>query len=189
METQVIYVNAGMRLLEVHRLFVEKEIHGAPVVDEEGSVVGVITATDLLRVVAEEHEPMQAQPAYFRELLLDRSSQWAVGGEDFQDRLSERRAADAMTRVVFTVPADALASEVARVLRENGLHRAFVSEDGKLARGAIRLRSTRDPRGLEGVLISGKTRIPEEGPRGNSVPCPSGGSELRCDRRGSHGSH
>jgi len=132
MERNVICVGTDTPLLDVHRLFVEEEIHGAPVVDGDGSVVGVITSTDLLRAVEEEHDTMRVQSDYFRDLLPYSSPDWSASSEDFQDRLSELRAEDVMARHVLTVPAQASVSDVARVLRENGIHRVFVSEEGRM---------------------------------------------------------
>jgi CBS domain-containing protein len=132
MERHLISVGTSTPLLDVHRLFVEEEIHGAPVVDEEGSAVGVITSTDLLRAVEEEHDTMRVQTDYFRELLPYSSPDWSAAGEDFQDRLSELRAEDAMARRVLTVSPQTPVPDVARMLRENGIHRVFVSEGGRL---------------------------------------------------------
>ena len=56
MQTYLISVNPETPLLEVHRLFVDEEINGAPVVDETGRLLGVISSVDLLRAVEEEHD-------------------------------------------------------------------------------------------------------------------------------------
>jgi CBS domain-containing protein len=71
MERDVITITPETRILDIHRLFVEEEIHGAPVVGEDGLVQGVISTLDLLRVVRDELEPGAGSTAttYFREEL------------------------------------------------------------------------------------------------------------------------
>ena len=56
MQTQVITVSPVDPLHMVQRLFFEEEIHGAPVVDEEGRVRGMITIMDLIRAATEANE-------------------------------------------------------------------------------------------------------------------------------------
>ncbi len=132
MEPQVVSVGPDTPLIDVHRLFADEAISGAPVVDEDGGLVGVITAMDLLRAVAEEHETARAQSNYFRELLSYSSPDWSSAPEDFQDRLRELRAEDAMTREVLTVPPTATVAEVARELRSRHFHRVFVAQGSQL---------------------------------------------------------
>ncbi len=131
-EKHVITVGPAVSLLDAHRLFVEEEISGAPVVSDDEELVGVITSTDLLRAVEEERDTVAVQGAYFREILPYSSPDWAVLPEDFQDRLSQRRVDEVMTRSVITVPPDASAAMVARTLRDHHVHRVFVVDRGAL---------------------------------------------------------
>jgi CBS domain-containing protein len=95
MQAGVISVSPETPLLDVHRLFVEEEISGAPVTDNTGTL-------------------------------------WSGSPEDLQDRLADRRVEEAMTPGVVSVEPKASAPEVARVLRENRIHRVFVVEDGRM---------------------------------------------------------
>ena len=56
MQSQVITLAPNDPLSNVHRLFFEEEIHGAPVLDEAGLVLGILTSMDLLRAASDEHE-------------------------------------------------------------------------------------------------------------------------------------
>ena len=103
MQTGIVAVGPSTPLLDVHRLFTEEEISGAPVVDDDGTLLGVITSTDLIRAVEEEHDSGRVAQDYFRDLLPYSSPDWASGPEDFQDRLREIRAEDVMTVEVLTV--------------------------------------------------------------------------------------
>ncbi|HVN39337.1 MAG TPA: CBS domain-containing protein [Myxococcota bacterium] len=132
MQTGVATIDRDATLLDAHRLFVEEEIHGAPVVDADGTVVGVISTLDILRAVREEHESATADPTYYRDVLEFSGPDWASGPEDFQDRLSELRVGDAMTESVVSVPPEASIAEIARLLRANRIHRVLVSEGDQL---------------------------------------------------------
>jgi predicted transcriptional regulator len=105
MEKDVITIAPETPLLDVHRLFVEEEIHGAPVVDDDGQVEGVISSLDLLRVVRD---------------AMDRGDLEAA--EDLT-------AADCMTTELVTVRPDATIDEVARTMRTQRIHRVLVAQD------------------------------------------------------------
>lgn len=136
MQTYLISVNPETPLLEVHRLFVDEEINGAPVVDETGRLLGVISSVDLLRAVEEEHDAASSGSSYLRDFLEFSGSDWQEGSDNFQDRLAERTVADAMTRGGITVTPDTLIPEVAATLRKHRIHRVFVV-DGEQLCGVI----------------------------------------------------
>ena len=136
MQTYLISVNPETPLLEVHRLFVDEEINGAPVVDETGRLLGVISSVDLLRAVEEEHDAASADSSYLRDFLEVSGPDWQGGSDDFQARLGERTVSDAMTRGGITVTPDAAISDVAATLRKHRIHRVFVV-DGEQLCGVI----------------------------------------------------
>lgn len=148
MQKNVLTLAPETPLINAHRFFVEEEIHGAPVVEEDGRVVGVVSTLDLLRAVEEEHDRGSAGSAYFRDTLEFSSSGWSSLSEDFQDRLSELTVRDIMNTEVVSVSADATPAEVARSLRRNRIHRVLVLEEGRL----LGLISTFD---LVGLIESG----------------------------------
>jgi len=131
MERDVITVTPETRLLDVHRLFVEEEIHGAPVVGEDTLVRGVISTLDLLRLVRDEFEPGAGATAttYFRDELPYSGPDWLQMPEDFQDRMQELTAADAMSRDLVTVGPDATVDDIARAMLEHRVHRVLVCEE------------------------------------------------------------
>jgi CBS domain-containing protein len=56
MQTDVLTVSPETSILDIHRMFVEEEIHGAPVVDDDGIVRGVLSSLDLLRAASEDSD-------------------------------------------------------------------------------------------------------------------------------------
>lgn len=70
MQTDVLTISPETSLLDIHRLFLEEEIHGAPVVDDSGVVRGVISTVDLLRAVSDEtQQARDASDIMTRELV------------------------------------------------------------------------------------------------------------------------
>ncbi|HEU4726762.1 MAG TPA: CBS domain-containing protein [Kofleriaceae bacterium] len=134
MQPDVITVTPETRILDLHRLFVEEEIHGAPVVRGDGVVIGVVSALDLLRIVRDEIEPGAGSTAttYFRDELPYSGPDWLAMPEDFQDRMQELTAADAMTRELVMVGPDALLDAVVDTMLTQKVHRVLVGEHGVL---------------------------------------------------------
>jgi CBS domain-containing protein len=126
METQVLTVSPESPLVDVQRLFVEEEIHGAPVVGNDGALVGVITSADILRAVSEEHGSGGVHSTYLRDVLEFSSPDWTRMPEDFQDRLTQLSAEEFMTREVVSVTPDASVSEVAQEIGRSRVHRVCV---------------------------------------------------------------
>jgi CBS domain-containing protein len=133
MQKDLVTLSPDLPLLDAHQLFVSEEIHGAPVVSDEGEVVGVVSSADLLRAVAEEHGSGSAEPDYLRDVIEFSSPDWVGMPEDFQDRLREIRVSEVMTKELVRVGPDAGLGEVARALCDNRVHRVLVIDRGRLA--------------------------------------------------------
>lgn len=125
MQTDVLTVSPETSILDIHRLFVEEEIHGAPVVDDTGIVRGVISTLDLLRVVSDEAQPNSRSVPYFH------AEPWAIP-DQLPERLAALTANDIMTRELVTVSPDMPIVEVAQTMREQHIHRVLVIEDREL---------------------------------------------------------
>lgn len=71
MQTEVVTVGFEDSLSSVYRLFAAAEISGAPVVDELGTIVDVVSVRDLMRVTREDQESFFVDSNYFRDGFLD----------------------------------------------------------------------------------------------------------------------
>ena len=136
MEARVITVAADAPLLTVYRLFAEEDISGAPVVDESGDVVGVISARDLLRTANEAHDDAVTDLHYYEESASFPGREWLTDIEEFEDRLTHRTVAEVMTTGAISVRRDSSISEVADILIKHRIHRVLVldeeNDDGPL---------------------------------------------------------
>jgi CBS domain-containing protein len=126
MQTSVMSVEPNTPLVQVARLFLEEEIHGAPVVDETERLLGVVSVTDLLRAVGEEHESAGSSAVYFRDVLEFSGPDWTSAPQDFQDRLAQVSVGDVMQSGVVTVTEDTTVPEIAKLMRAQRIHRVIV---------------------------------------------------------------
>lgn len=132
MQSQVLAVSPDDPLHLVQRLFYEESIHGAPVIDEAGRVVGIVTSTDVLRAAAEAHDVSPTEPSAFNDDLDVTHGGWGMAPEDFKARLQDTTVADYMTENIVMVEPDTPVPQIATRLRDHQVHRVLVVEDGKL---------------------------------------------------------
>jgi CBS-domain-containing membrane protein len=133
MQSPVISVSPETPLAEVHRLFGDEEIHGAPVISDEGRVLGVITSTDLVNAAIEQAESGAFGSEYLRELVEFSGPDWSRGAPaDFQDRLRQVTAEEVMTPSAATVSASMPIGEVAARMHRDRIHRIWVTDHGAL---------------------------------------------------------
>lgn len=114
MTTQLITVTPSTSLTEFARLCAEDNISGAPVTRVDGTLVGVISKTDLVQRLLDTHpfHGSVAEPAIWD-----------------QDTL---QVGDIMQEVVATVPVAATLPEIAERMARHRIHRVLVTEGPKL---------------------------------------------------------
>ena len=111
-----------------------REISGAPVVDSQGHLIGVVSMTDIGRNLAEPSDLISTRASTF---YRDDAREFTL--EDLGQRYVEERAVtvrDVMTPVVHQVPVTASVAEVARIMVEQHIHRLVVTQ-GKEPVGII----------------------------------------------------
>lgn len=129
MQTPVVRVSADDPLDGVEQLFSDEQIHGAPVVDERGEVIGVISTSDLLRAASDEREAARPSLGYFRD-----GERWSNTsyGDPQPGSLTNQRVADAMTLDIVAVDPETPVADVAGGLRTNRIHRVLVMDGNDL---------------------------------------------------------
>jgi CBS domain-containing protein len=128
MQTEVLVLNESDSLLEAHQFFVRHDITGAPVVDDDGLLVGVVSIRDLIRTEDEDHDVNRTVADYFCE-----SSGYANLGVDMdhlREGLSEISVGEVMTRDPICVAPDSPIKEIAALIRKHRIHRVLVSSPG-----------------------------------------------------------
>ena len=133
METHVVTVAPDTPLTSVYRLFGSEDISGAPVVEQTGEVVGVLSWRDLLRAANEDERSAVDSSRYYRGAGSEDEREWLADLEPVVDRLGDQTVADVMTREVITVSVDAPVKEMAERMVDNRIHRVLVVDDGSPA--------------------------------------------------------
>ena len=114
------------------RLLTDKGISGAPVVNESGQLVGVVTLSDIVRHAGSD---VVDKPAYDRDFynsMLDAH----LSEEDmyaFHESVDQNVLVnDILTPMVFEVEPDTPLTKVAEAMVNGRIHRVLVTEDGRL---------------------------------------------------------
>jgi CBS domain-containing protein len=125
MQRALVTLRPGMSARQAERLLAEHRIGGAPVIDEAGRLVGVLSQSDLVRLDAQPPTTRAAGAFY-----TDVDDYREIGDLPAAD--SVVAVASVMTPAVLTIAPDATLQEAARRMREQRVHRLLVVEDGKL---------------------------------------------------------
>lgn len=127
MHKRVVTIAPETSLREAMQMFLEENITGAPVVDDDEKLLGVVSQTDLVRY-QRRAGPEAAPPGYFRE----------SDGELLVGRLQTElprtaQVQDIMTPAAFTTDESTPIREIARFMLRRRVHRVIVTRQGKLA--------------------------------------------------------
>jgi CBS domain-containing protein len=124
MVAPVITVEPTASVQEAAKLFLEKRISAAPVVDGKGKLVGIVSEGDLLHRV---------------EAGTERRHSWWLRSLIESDTLAaeyvkahSRKISDVMTRTVITTSPQTPLHEVAAVMEKSAIRRLPVIENGQL---------------------------------------------------------
>jgi len=127
MVTDVVTVKPEMGVKEFAELLREKDIGGAPVVNDKDELIGIVSEGDLMSLDADLHFPHYIQ-------FLD-SVIYLESAKKFEERLKKALAAtvgEIMTTNVDTVRRDDLVRKAATLMADHGFDRVPVEEGGKV---------------------------------------------------------
>lgn len=124
MVAPVITVTPSTSVQEAAKLLLERKISAAPVLDEKGALVGIISEGDLLHRV---------------EAGTERRRSWWLRAFVEDDSLAAeyvkahgRKVSDVMTRSVMTATPETPLHEVATLMEKNAIKRLPILENGQL---------------------------------------------------------
>lgn len=119
MNRTLITARPDMTCEEVQELLVANRISGAPVVDEAGRLIGIISMSDILNTGLN----LAFSPSFQESDVLDR----ALESEGFHlETLTEGFVSDFMTRRVITAPPDTAIEALAEIMYKNRIHRVVI---------------------------------------------------------------
>ncbi len=133
MTAAMITVRTDMSIQEAAQVLIENEISGAPVVDEIGRFVGVLSMTDIARDMAEKGEAIENR---FLRNFYAQGWEDEIDPEDMEKlvvRTSGQLVSDVMTPTIYTVAEGTPVVEITKTMISGRVHRLFVTREGKLA--------------------------------------------------------
>ena len=154
MKTHLVTARPDTSVRQLARLLADEEISGAPVVDGNGALLGVVSATDVVRLAAEDTDIHVAETTLRREHVTIRDpddpeepeldplgfflpEDSPFSGEDFLNQFTESdldsvSVGDIMTPVAFSVGPRTTLRELAQFLVRGRIHRALVVDGESL---------------------------------------------------------
>ncbi|TAL20757.1 CBS domain-containing protein [Patescibacteria group bacterium] len=123
MEKNVIAVKKGATYEEVARILDKQGIKGAPVVDENNVVIGVVSEKDLYKILYPFYSSFYDHP----ELYVDFENR-----ESKIDEVRGKKVEEFMSRNTVSVSPDSPVMRAGAMMIAKGVHRLPVIENGKL---------------------------------------------------------
>jgi len=131
MSTTVALLAPEATIEELGKLLKEKRISGVPVVDSSGVVVGVVTMTDLLRLVGEYFSWYQTDCAYSL-TGWEKEKRLKVLRDNFVTDVYKKPISEIMNDMVIGLKEDDSIEEAMKLMFVNNIHTLPVLRDGKL---------------------------------------------------------
>lgn len=143
MTTDVVKLNGFMSIREAADLLATRAISGAPVVDSDGKLIGILTETDILRSVKEAADELHMVFPSLHPMGV--MFEMSKGEKEILKAFAEQAntvVMDVMTKAVITCTRDTTLNEVASTFVEKGINRLPVVDEeghvvGIIARGDI----------------------------------------------------
>jgi CBS domain-containing protein len=117
MTTEVISVTPHTTVEELARVLMKNHIDGAPVVDETGNLVGIVTEHDLINQEKRLHIPtvVRIMDAF---IYLDSPKKF----EEDLKKMVGTKVGDICSQDVITVDEEAPVSDIASIMSDKGVH-------------------------------------------------------------------
>lgn len=146
MNPEVLTVPEDMTVRQLARFLVDNEITGAPVEDEEGRLIGVVSLVDIAAVASDDGNVRtdRSSPDFFVRGWEDKIAPEEI--RDFRVDNEDLLVGEIMTPTVYSVGEDATVAEVASMMLRGHLHRLLVTRDER----PVGIVSTSD---LVGLLV------------------------------------
>lgn len=131
-----VSVGAGASLREALAMLTDKGYGAAPVIDEAGRPVGVLSRSDLLVHDRETYAHLREAPEYYHRHELKAGDE--ALGEGYQvENVDSTLVRDLMTPAVFSVALSTPAAQVVSDMVNLRVHRLFVVDDRGVLIGVI----------------------------------------------------
>lgn len=127
MTRNLIALRSNDSIRHAAAVFLDKNISGAPVLDNEVRPVGVITKTDIVRC-QREHVGL-GQPEKGRGAMRAADTLEVISRYGFHPEAEEDRVSEWMTPQIFTLSEEASLADVLREIVHRRIHRLFIRDE------------------------------------------------------------
>ncbi len=142
MSSRVVQIGPDETLAELERVLLSERLGGVPVVEGE-RLAGVVSRSDILRVLGAERAIAEAQADVYREFYDDpfapsehaarEDAEQSEGiAQQIARRMASLRVRDAMTPDVVAVEAESPLQQAAATMAGRRIHRLLVTDGGRL---------------------------------------------------------
>ncbi len=133
MNTDVLSVRDDMTVQELADFLTEREILGAPVVDAEGEVVGVVSCTDIAQSTTTEATMLvkKSTPGFYEHGWENKLGQDEMVRLQVEEKES-LPVREIMTPTIYTVPENTPISDIAKAMVAGRIHRLLVTRGSRL---------------------------------------------------------
>jgi CBS domain-containing protein len=130
MSPHVICVTKDADLRDLAKLFLAKGITGAPVIDRDGDICGVISQTDLLYYQLTRDDELVLPSDFYQSARVEGQS--IAKGFQIED-VNTATVEEVMTPVVHAVLASTPVAAIAKMMTQRHIHRVIVRRGMKVA--------------------------------------------------------
>lgn len=127
MRTDIVTVAPDMSVEDLGRMFIEQDLSGAPVVDKDGKLVGIVTANDLISQNRRFHIPTVLR--IFDAII-------PIEGKEKVEKEIKLMTALVVSEIcstdVTTITEDTLLVDIATIMDEQSIHLLPVMAEGVL---------------------------------------------------------
>jgi CBS domain-containing protein len=130
MNPDVLKVRDDMSLTDLAEFLTENEISGAPVEDDEGRLVGIVSLSDLAAAITGERDQAvldHSEPNFFLRSWEEKFNAEDLAGLRIAE--SEAKVGEIMTPSIFAVDEEAPVSQIAEKMIHSHVHRLLVTRN------------------------------------------------------------
>ncbi|MBI4114940.1 MAG: CBS domain-containing protein [Candidatus Omnitrophica bacterium] len=137
MQKEVVKVPWSMSVSQLQHLLEAKRITGAPVIDDIGKLIGVVSETDIMRLDPSHPPEGEAAHSYFTSSLDERDPFLESPTLEESEETNEKTVEDIMTPWTVSVGEETLVTEIARIMVEKRIHRVLVVDQNSQLKGIV----------------------------------------------------
>lgn len=127
MKKDVISVSPGTSVAELGRLFIDKNISGAPVVDENGEMFGIVTENDLISQNTQFHIPTILR---IFDAIIPLVSSSKMEKEIM--KMTASTVGEICSKEVVTIDEETSLEDIATMMTDKGIHLLPVVKDKEI---------------------------------------------------------